>query len=246
MRLIKKHLLKIFTKLKYISFRLLAFTGILLIFLVIFAFTSGPFWLRYRLGTQGIEFGKPPMYIILLGGGGMPSGSALMRTYYTAKLAGNNPKALVIIAMTGDTTDSLNTVIQMKHELMLRQVSQKRLMLEYEGVNTRSQAMNVSKMIPDSAKDSQIVLVTSPEHMRRSLLCFKKVGFKNVGGFSTFDHVPEADLSYNNEDLGGSTLIPGMEGNINLRYRFWIHIEYEVLIMREYIALAYYKLKGWI
>ena len=34
--------------------------------------------------------------------------------------------------------------------------------------------------------------------------------------------------------------------DINLRYRFWTHLKYEILIIREFSALTYYKLSGWI
>ena len=82
--------------------------------------------------------------------------------------------------------------------------------------------------------------------MRRSMLCFRKAGFEDIGGCPAFEYAIETDMTAIKDDLGGNRLIPGINRSISLRYRFWTHLKYEVLIFREYFALAYYKLKGWI
>jgi uncharacterized SAM-binding protein YcdF (DUF218 family) len=226
--------------------RILFIPGILLLFLIIFAFTSGPFWIYYHLGTRHTGFDFEPDCIVLLGGSGMPSESNLIRSYYAAEMAGAFPDLPLIIALPGDTTDSSSAVFRLADEMLLRGVGSGRIICESEGLNTRAQALNIYQLLSDSAERSKMVLITSPEHMRRSILCFRKAGFKNVGGLPAFEYANEADMTAFKDDLGGNRFIPDVNQSISLRYRFWTHLKYEVIIIREYLALAYYKLKGWI
>ncbi len=92
-----------------------------------------------------------------------------------------------------------------------------------------------------------ILLVTSPEHMRRAVLAFKKVGFEKVNALPAFENAAEADFSFTDDELGGSTImLPDVGNNINMRYQMWNHLKYEILIAREMVALTYYELRGWI
>jgi uncharacterized SAM-binding protein YcdF (DUF218 family) len=226
--------------------RILFIPGILFLFLIIFAFTSGPFWIYYRLGTRHTGFDFEPDCIVLLGGAGMPSESNLIRSYYAAEMAGKFSDLPLIIALPGDTADSSSAIIRLADEMVLRGVRSGRIINESEGLNTRAQALKIYQLLSDSAKRSKMVLITSPEHMRRSILCFRKAGFENVGGFPAFEYAIEADMTAFKDDLGGNRFIPDVNQSISLRYRFWTHLKYEVIIIREYLALAYYKLKGWI
>jgi uncharacterized SAM-binding protein YcdF (DUF218 family) len=221
-------------------------SGFISLCLVVLAFTSGPFWLYYHLGTGNTSFRFKPDCIVLLGGSGMPSESNLIRSYYAAKIAGDFTGIPLIIALPGDTADTNASVFQLAKELALRGVGTERINYEPEGLNTRAQALNIFRLLSDSAKKSKILIITSPEHMRRSILCFKKAGFENIGGCPAFDYAIESDLTAIKDDLGGNRYIPDVNESISLRYRFWTHLKYEVLIIREYFALAYYRLKGWI
>ena len=214
--------------------------------MVIYAFTSGPFWQYYHLGTKNIDYNFTPDYIILLGGSGMPSESNLMRSYYASKLGHEIPAVPIIVALPGDTADSASSVIQLAGDLIQRGTLSDRIEFEPEGINTRSQVLNIKTILKDQVDTVKLVIVTSPEHMRRSLLCFRKAGFKNVGGYPAFEYAIESDLTAEKKDLGGRKYIPDVNNSISLRYRFWVHLKYEITILREYIALAYYKVKGWI
>ena len=100
-------------------------------------------------------------------------------------------------------------------------------------------------MIPSI--NDPVILVTSPDHMRRAILTFKKVGFTNISGIPAFEESVDFNLQFNDEDLGGrNRFIPDIGHNTQIRYRFWIHLEYEVFILREIVALGFYNLKGWI
>ncbi|MEN8116874.1 MAG: YdcF family protein [Bacteroidota bacterium] len=237
------------TKIKNIHFlkilrNLLVLIGIFFLICVILALTSAPFWGYHWLGTSKSELNWKPKTIVLLGGGGMPSQSNLMRSWYVEKAAKSFPEANIIIAMPGETADSLSTPSLMKKELILRGISNEKILFEPKGTNTRAQALNCQGLIK---MQSPILLVTSPEHMRRAVLCFEKVGFEKVNALSAFENAVEADLTFKDDELGGNTsLMPDVGNSINIRYRLWDHLKYEILIARETIALAYYKLRGWI
>ena len=56
-----------------------------------------------------------------------------------------------------------------------------------------------------------------------------------------------ADFSFKDDELGGNTtLVPDVGKSMNMRYQLWNHMKYEILIVRELVALGYYKLRGWI
>ncbi len=236
--------------------------GIIATVIILLAFTSAPFWTWYNLGTKKSGVNRPPDFIVLLGGGGMPSESGLMRTWYTARISGYFPRAKVIIALPGDTSDSLSAVRLMKNELVLRGISPERILIEDSGTNTRSQALNIFKRISNIEyrisniernqqssivnRQSSILLVTSPEHLYRAVLTFQKAGFLKVDGVPAFEQAIESDISFNARKLGGRKFIPDVGNNITLRYQFWTQMNYELLILREWAALSYYRLKGWI
>ncbi|MEI7726643.1 MAG: YdcF family protein [Bacteroidota bacterium] len=248
-------------------------TGAIFAVMIILAFTSAPFWIWYGIGIKKAGIHRPPDYIVLLGGGGMPSESGLMRTWYTARAAGYFTRAQVIIALPGDSSDSRSAIILMKDELILRGIAPDRIQLEDSGTNTRSQAQNIYKRIsndeyrilniernpnpnPKSSfvirhssldiRNSSLLLITSPEHLYRAVLTFEKAGFKHVQGLPAFEQAIESDITFNARKLGGRKYIPDIGSNITLRYQFWTQMNYELLILREYAALGYYKLKGWI
>lgn len=217
--------------------------GILFIVILIIAFTTLPFWGIYWLGTSKSELRGAPHTIVLLGGSGMPSESNLIRAWYASEAAKNFPQSAVLIAMPGDTTDVNSTPMRMKDELVLRGVEASRIKFESEGTNTRSQALFASGLLN---KTSRLLLITSPDHTRRAVLCFEKVGFQHVDAMPAFENPTEADLFFEDRNLGGrKTIVPTIGNNLPVRYQVWNHLKYEVSFLREITALAYYKLKGW-
>lgn len=237
------------TKIKSIYFlrllrNLLVLIGIFFSTCLIFALTEQPFWGYHWLGTSKSELKWQPETIVLLGGGGMPSQSNLMRSWYLEKAANSFPEANVIIAMPGEISDSLSTPQLMKKELMIRGIDAARISFEAKATNTRAQALNCQGHVK---MQTAILLVTSPEHMRRSVLSFKKVGFEKVNALPAFENAAEADFSFTDDELGGNTvLVPDVGKSINMRYQLWNHLKYEILIVRELVAMSYYKLRGWI
>ena len=234
-------------------------------FIIVLAFTSGPFWMWYDLSVSKAGVNRPPDYIVVLGGGGMPSESGLMRCWYTAKTANYFTRAKVIISLPGNARDSLSSINGMKKELVIRGIAPERILLEDSGTNTRAEALNVLKIISNIdqrisnfesvqhsmfniqySKFKSILIVTSPEHLYRAVLTFRKAGFLKVDGVPAFEEAIESDLSFTGRRLGGRRWVPDIGNNITLRYQFWTQLHYEVLILREVFALGYYKLQGWI
>jgi len=210
----------------------------------ILALTSAPYWGYHWLGTSRSELKQQPKTIILLGGGGMPSQSNLMRSWYTGQAAASFPFAKVIIAMPGELSDSTSTPQKMKKELVVRGIKPALIGFENEGTNTRAQAIHCKGIIK---LQDPILLVTSPEHMRRAVLCFQKAGFERVNALPAFENAAEADFRFADDELGGNTLlVPDVGQSMNMRYQLWNHLKYEILIAREMLALGYYKLRGWI
>jgi uncharacterized SAM-binding protein YcdF (DUF218 family) len=225
---------------------LLIATGCFFIILCILAFTTLPFWAYYSLGTANSKITQPPATIVMLGGAGIPSGDGLIRSFYTAKLAIANPDAKVIIAMPGDIADSLSAPRRVEYELEIRGVNKHSIAFEYTGRNTREQAQKLTAGKTLAQLGQPVTLVTSPEHMKRAILAFRKCGFKTVSGLPTFEYALDADLTFRDSDLKGNKFTPSIGNNLQFRYQFWNHLKYEILVIREYFGLAYYKLRGWI
>jgi uncharacterized SAM-binding protein YcdF (DUF218 family) len=197
----------------------------------------------YYLGQSETKLNTPPAYIIVMSGGGIPSESGLMRTYMTAEIANKFTSAKVIVTMPGDYTDTLSSAYLMKKELVIRGISSDRIIFENKGTNTRSQALEVNKLMDNKLPT---LIVTSPEHMYRSIKSFQKLGFTTVSGQAAFSKPAEASFLFDDQELGGNNIIPNIGNNTQLRYQFWNHLNYQLIVYREYCAITFYKLKGWL
>jgi uncharacterized SAM-binding protein YcdF (DUF218 family) len=93
--------------------------------------------------------------------------------------------------------------------------------------------------------EKELIVVTSPEHVRRTVKCLNKVGFRNTIGKAAYPATVDFDLSLKKQKLGGNEAIPSVE-SVKMRYTFFNYLKLEITCLREYCALAYYKIKGWI
>ncbi len=253
MQFAKSKIYNLMAKIKKIQFRIvnlikgvLLFAGGIFVILIVLALTSIPFWARYNLGKAKDYVPKNTNTIVVMGGGGFPSESVLMRIWFAEKLASEFRDAKIIIATPGDTLDCKSTIVQMKQELVKSGIDSFRIYYESEGLNTRHQALCVQEMFSTGYFSEPVVVVSSPEHLYRTVLCFEKVGFKKVSGKSAHEAMLETDLRIKGKKLGGNKNIPDAGYSISIRYKFWDYLKYEITVMREYIALGYYKMKGWI
>ena len=221
--------------------------GSVWLIMFVLAMTSIPFWARYRLGTfQVDELPKEVQTIVIMGGGAMPSESALMRLWYAVEEAQKNPQAKVLVAMPGVLADSSCALTGMYNYLLENGVGSERILVENKGVNTRSQALNCFRMVNEGKVKGPVMLISSPVHMKRSVLAFKKAGFSSIYGRPAFEDYIAVDLAFDDDELGGDKIIPDVGNSTLLRYQFWDYLHYEIELCREYTALLYYKLKGWI
>jgi uncharacterized SAM-binding protein YcdF (DUF218 family) len=229
---------------KYILriFRIFLFTlgGIALIMSVL-AFTSVPFWTRYWLGTTQGQYTFKPDYIVMLGGSGMPSEDNLIRLYYTSELAHKDTMAQCVIVHPLDSM----VYVKMRDELTAKQIDTSRIYFQHIGTNTRAQALGLAQSFPHIL-ESNIVIVSSSEHILRSVLAFRKVGFKHVGACPAMESDMHINLAFDGDKLGGKKYIPDVGQDVGVRYNFWSYLKIEIICLREFSALAYYKLQGWI
>ena len=171
----------------------------------------------------------------------MPSESNLIRLDYTARIFKSDTSVNVLVVHPIDTS-VIRLIVE---ELVVKGVNKSKIFIEKNGTNTSEQVLRIGEDFPE-LKFKNIVIVTSPENMLRSILAFRKAGFKNVGGEAAFENAMFVNLGYNHKAIGGRSLTPDVGANMKLRYNFWNYMKLEIICMREFAALLYYKLNGWI
>lgn len=213
--------------------------GVLFSLMVILALTSAPFYWYFNLGQnpdKEMQLARP-QHVLMFGGAGMPSEDNLMRLYHTAALAQHFDIPVILV----HPEDSL---CKAEMTRLLRQDNVDDILYMTEGSNTRSQALGLMAAYPELA-DEQMIVVTSPEHVRRTVKCLKKVGFTNIYGKAAYPATVDFDLSLKKQKLGGNEIVPSVE-SVKMRYTFFNYLKLEITCLREYFALGYYKVKGWI
>jgi len=194
----------------------------------------------YHLGTDS-DCSKETFssaHIVMLGGAGMPSQGNLIRLFYTAAYAQSNTEVIIL-----HPHDSLCQK-KMEKELLLKGVQQDKISFLTEGSNTHSQILHLKNERPELLHQDLLV-ITSPEYLKRTVKCFKKLGFTAVCGKGAFEATVDFDLALKGKKMEGNVTIPIIE-NTKLRYTFWNYLKLEIDCFREYTALFYYKCKGWI
>ncbi len=223
-------------------FRIVFFSlGIFSFILIIFSFTRVPYNVHTWLGTHGSESKFYPDEIVLLGGSGMPSESNLIRIYWTSVLSQKFSLAKILIVHPKDES----VIAEIRNQLLQNGIDSSKIEIEKRGTNTHDQAMNIGNDFP-SFISKNILIVTSPENMLRSVKTFRKIGFHNVGGQAAFETAMFVDLGYDFRKNGGKIYVPDVSKNLALRYNFWNYLKLEITCLREFVALGYYKLNGWI
>lgn len=189
-----------------------------------------PRWFVRWITAADAEPTEAPRTIVVLGGGGIPSESGLMRCYAAAALGTNYPGAAFIVSLPAAGDPAAGSVGRMRDELVMRGVPAGAVAMETRARNTHEQAEAIRVTLGDAALREPLLIVTSPSHGRRSLLCFRRAGFERVACAVTRSAGVEAELGR----------------GLAVRYGFWRNLEMHVRYGRELTALAVYKLRGWI
>jgi uncharacterized SAM-binding protein YcdF (DUF218 family) len=209
------------------------------ILFVALSFTDLPYYAYEELSLKEKAPKSIVDYIVILGGDGMPSPSGLMRTYFGARAAIQYPSSTIIIALPYNEFDSLRQLDLMRKELKKKGISPSRVVFEPHGFNTYSQAREINKLI--TGPNAHLLIITSPEHMYRAYHTFEKQGFTKLSTLPTFE-IPSDESGLKDKKKKEMKKDP----NLDLRYNMWSYMQYEIRVIREYIAIAYYKLKGWL
>jgi uncharacterized SAM-binding protein YcdF (DUF218 family) len=214
-------------------------SGSFALIMLALAFTDVPYLAYHQLGTHCKPLKVNPSVIVVFGGSGMPSADGLMRSYFAAQAAIKFPISQIIIAHPYDQGRRKTIQLDlMKKELVMRGVDSLRISYEPLGHNTRSQSANLASML-EGRLSEPVLVITGPEHMYRSIRSLQKAGLKHVGGLSSFEK-PISERKLKNRKH------PEQEVGLSWRYNVWSYLKYELLVLREYSAIAYYKLMGWI
>lgn len=166
--------------------------------------------------------------IVVLGGGGIPGESSLVRAYYGAQQALLHTGAVCIVALPADLVTTNSSVSRMRDELVLRGVAPDRVLLENNGADTYQQAAAIRDMLGTGYAGQRVLVVSSPEHMRRSLMCFASLGFARVSAVAATNVAVDYDFG----------------GGKSLRYQLWCNLEDASRASRELLAILYYRLRG--
>jgi uncharacterized SAM-binding protein YcdF (DUF218 family) len=187
------------------------------------------------------DFSITPDLIIILGASGMPSPDGLMRTYYGAEKALKFKNAEIIIALPYADKDSLKQLNLMARELILKGVDSARISYEPLGFNTYSQAKNIATLFAKNKQQLSLLIVSSPTHMYRAVRTFRRAGFKAVGPAPAFETLLNEEKFKDKEKTSDKRI-----KSLTLRYDVWNYLTLEIFVLREYFAIFYYHLKGWI
>jgi uncharacterized SAM-binding protein YcdF (DUF218 family) len=209
--------------------------------ILILSFTDIPFYAYYHLGTVNSKLNHKPDVIVLLSGSGMPSPDGLMRVFFGVQAARQYQNAKILIAIPYGEGDSLQPLRLMAHEFIVNGIDSSRIQFEPLGFNTRSQATNIAAMFRQNKQKLSLVLITSPEHMYRAVKTFIKAGFTDVCGIPAFDKPIDTNKIMDNDQAQDVRV-----KSLSLRYNMWSYMHLELFVIREYCAISYYKLKGWI
>lgn len=230
--------------LKKASTTLLIIMGGIFIVQIILASTSVPFKMQYGLAyttpnNHASCMPEKPQQIIMLGGAGMPSGDNMVRLSYAASASITYQCPIIIVHPFDSSCISLMDSFLCRQGIPIQLIVHDTL-----GTNTRSQALALAETHPNNCSATSI-LITSPEQMFRSAKTFRNVGFSSIYELPAFEGTVDFELSLQRQKLGGHTNLPTVESS-HLRYTFWNYWKLEISCLREYFAIAYYWMHGWL
>ena len=231
--------------------------GLLTLLVIAAQFTNLP-WRTYKsLSEVPDPDPAAPTHILVMGGSGIPGESGFSRTYFGAQAALRNPQAEVLIAMPLGTNESFASRAYLD-EFRLRGVAGERVRILAGGRNTREQALRLAEALSEQTHFIRVLIVSDPYHIRRTAACVRKAFADNhlkvrLDGLPVFPLSIEAPLEFIARDLdapgpgpAARAAIPDIGSSLRFRYNLWVNFSYTQAVLREYTALLYYRLRGWL
>ncbi len=231
---IKYSIISPITKLINILIKIL---GIILTIAITLSFTSIPYRAYHQLSLPSNCIKSYPDFIITYSGEGVPAPETLMRIWTTAKMANHYPQSKVIIAYPAKNNDDTACLDLITSDLKSKGIHSSRIYFTTNGNNTFYQSTCIveeHQLLPTD----KLLIVSSPEHLYRTWRCYRKLGFNMVATKAAFPKLLAPRLL--------SKKKCNKQTDLNLRYNCWNYLKYEITVLREYVAIAYYKLRGWI
>ncbi len=223
--------------------KLIYFLGVLSLIFIILSFTDYPYYAYHWLGTSNAGIMDQPDYIVVMGAGGMPGPEGMMRCYFASQAAEMFPDALLIIALPADSSSFQDSDHRrMIDEIIRRGIERERILSEIKGTNTITQARNIKDMVKHN--NNTVMIITSPEHMYRCIKTFQKQGLSNTGGIATFEHAFDQELLTEKDEKGRARR--QTDQLLDLRYNMWSYMQYQITVLREFVAIVWYWLRGYI
>jgi uncharacterized SAM-binding protein YcdF (DUF218 family) len=136
----------------------------------------------------------------------------------------NRPLIIASGGITEHDADAAPESLALRRALIELGVSPERILLESTSKNTREEATIIKQMLTDRGV-ADFVLVTSPLHMRRSMLAFEREGLHPIPSPSAL--VPD-------RSRGRNWLMPSEQ---------WLQLGDSAIY--EWLARAYYWSRGW-
>ncbi len=137
----------------------------------------------------------------------------------------NGPLVIASGGITEHEPDAAPESAALQRALIEVGVRPDRIVLESESKNTREEALIIKRMLADRGA-TDFVLVTSPLHMRRSMMAFEREGMHPIPSPSAL--VPDRSSP-------ASRLLPS---------DLWLQVGDSVLY--EWLARGYYWWRGWL
>lgn len=157
----------------------------------------------------------------------LPNGSTVMRALEAARVYRLLGEPLVIVSGGGSGRGHhwAPEASALRDFLVKLGVPPRRLVLDSDSQNTRAHALNLVRLLRGRGIFG-FVLVTSPTHMRRSILAFRAAGASPIAS-------PSAALPI--DTRGWDAFWPSPQGLLLAEQA-----------MHDYFGLVYYQLRGWL
>lgn len=157
----------------------------------------------------------------------LPNSSSVMRALEAARVYRLLGEPLVFVSGgdLGWKRDWAPEATAMRDLLVKLGVKPQRIILDSDSQNTHAHALNLVRLLKERGIP-RFVLVTSPTHLRRSILTFRAAGA---------DPAPSPSASSINNTRGWSEFWPSPEALLLTEQA-----------MHDYLGLFYYRLRGWL